>query len=104
MRSEMTKMQNRIAELEVAKGMALTSPTADYPVQVQSETAPAEALRSQRDTTKIPEEPTSFRYKGLTLTPGGFLEGTMLIRTRNQNADIENTYSAIPLNGTSNAK
>jgi hypothetical protein len=27
----------------------------------------------------------------------------MLVRTRNENADIANTYSAIPLNGSSNA-
>jgi hypothetical protein len=53
---------------------------------------------------KSSEEPTSFHYKGLTLTPGGFLEGTMLLRTRNENADIANNYSAIPLNGSSNAK
>src|SRR5262249_43274957 len=35
---------------------------------------------------------------------GGFLEGTMLVRTRNENADIANSYSAIPLNGSSNAQ
>src|SRR5262249_18456583 len=35
---------------------------------------------------------------------GGFLEGTMLVRTRNENADIANTYSAIPLKGSSNAR
>jgi hypothetical protein len=103
MRSQMVKMQNRIAELEAARGIAATSSSTD-PVLLQSETPPAQALRSQADETKSPEEPTSFHYKGLTLTPGGFLEGTMLVRTRNENADIANTYSAIPLNGSSNAK
>ena len=101
MRSQMAKMQNRIAELEAAKGIAATR--AD-PILLQSQTPPAQSLRSQPDETNSPEEPTSFHYKGLTLTPGGFLEGAMLVRTRNENADIANTYSAIPLNGSSNAK
>ena len=50
------------------------------------------------------EGPTTIRYKGLSLTPGGFLEATFLLRTRNENADIANSYTGIPLNGTSNSK
>src|SRR5215472_7728937 len=104
MRSQMVKMQNRIAELEAATGIAATNSGPD-PVLLQSQTASAPALRSQPDdATKVPQEPMSFHFRGLTLTPGGFLEGTMLVRTRNENADIANTYSAIPLNGSSNAK
>jgi hypothetical protein len=103
MRSQMLKMQNRIAELEAARGIAATSSSTD-PVLLQSQTPPAQALRPQPDETKSPHEPTSFHFKGLTLTPGGFLEGTMLVRARNENADIANSYSAIPLNGSSNAK
>jgi hypothetical protein len=103
MRMQMITMQNRIADLEAAKGSAATSSSTD-PVPLQSQTPPAQAFQSQSDETKNPEEPTSFHFKGLTLTPGGFLEGTMLVRTRNENADIANTYSAIPLNGSSNAR
>ena len=103
MRSQMAKMQNRIAELEAAKGIAATSSSTD-PVPPSSDSAPARALQPQSSEARSLEEPTSIRYKGLTLTPGGFLEGTMLVRTRNENADIANNYSAIPLNGSSNAK
>ena len=103
MRSQMVKMQNRIAELEAARGIAATSSSTD-PIVLQSEAPPSQPLRLQPDEAKRPEEPTSFHFKGLTLTPGGFLEGTMLVRTRNENADIANNYSAIPLNGSSNAK
>src|SRR5262249_23121250 len=103
MRSQMVKMQDRIAELETARGIAATSSSTD-PVLLQSETPPAQALQLQPDKEKRPEEATSFHFKGLTLTPGGFLEGTMLVRTRNENADIANNYSAIPLNGSPNAK
>ncbi len=103
MRSQMLKMQNRIAELEAARGTAAAVSSAD-PVLPQSQSPPAQAFLSRPAETKAPEEPASFRYKGLSLTPGGFLEGTMLVRTRNENADIANNYSAVPLNGSSNAK
>ena len=102
MRSRMIKMQDRIAELEASRATAATSAHTD-PVVLQSETPPTQALQFQSGEAKSPDEPTSFRFMGLTLTPGGFLEGSMLVRTRNENADIANTYSAIPLNGSSNA-
>src|SRR5262249_30326207 len=103
MRSQMGKKQKRNAELEGTKG-GTKKKTNTHPVPLQSETAPAKEHPSQTQNAKSREEPTSFHFKGLTLTPGGFLEGTMLVRTRNENADIANTYSAIPLNGSSNAK
>jgi hypothetical protein len=101
--SQMVKMQNRIAELEAAGGKAATS-SSTVPAPLQSETPPTQPVQSRSDEAKGPEEPMSIRYKGLSLTPGGFLEGTMLVRSRNENADIANNYSAIPLNGSSNAK
>jgi len=63
-----------------------------------------ESLKTQEKRVKSLEEPTTIHYKGVTLTPGGFLEATALVRTRNENADIANTYTGIPLNGTSNSK
>jgi len=103
MRSQMLKMQNRISELESARGIAATSSSPD-PVLPQIETPTAQALQSQLHEVKGTEEGRSFHYRGLDLTPGGFLEGSMLLRTRNENADIANNYSAVPLNGSSNAK
>src|SRR5215467_10075198 len=103
MRSQMIKMQNRITELEAVRVIPATSSITD-PVLLQSQTPMAQTALEHADEAKSPEEPTSFRFKGLTLTPGGFLEGTMLVRARNENADIANSYSAIPVNGSSNAK
>ena len=83
MRSQMVTMQNRIATLEAAKGTA--------------------EVRSQPDETKSAAEPTAFHFKGLTLTPGGFLNSTALVRARNENADVATSYAATPLDGSSNA-
>src|SRR5262245_44500531 len=103
MRAQMAKMQNRIADLEAAKGIAAANPSADI-LLPQSQTLPEQSLRSHHDEVRNPEELTSFHYKGLTLTPGGFLEASLLVRSRNENADIANNFSAVPLNGSSNAK
>jgi hypothetical protein len=52
MRSQMVILQHRLATLEAATGTG--------------------EVRSQPDETKSAGEPTAFRFKGLTLTPGGF--------------------------------
>ena len=103
MRTQMAKMQNRIADLEAAKGIAAANPSADA-VLPQSQAPPEQFLRSPHGEARNPEGLTSFHYKGLTLTPGGFLEASLLVRSRNENADIANNFSAVPLNGSSNAK
>src|SRR5215813_12043977 len=76
MRSQMAALQNRITALEGDKAIP---------------------------QTKSAEEPKPSPSKGLTFTPGGFLQSTALIRTRNENADIATSYSAAPLDGSSNA-
>jgi len=83
MRSQMVNMQNRIATLEAAQRII--------------------EVRSQPEETKTAGEPTTFHFKGLTLTPGGFLNSTALVRARNENADVSTSYSATPLDGSSNA-
>jgi hypothetical protein len=83
MRSQMVILQHRLATLEAATGTG--------------------EVRSQPDETKSAGEPTAFRFKGLSLTPGGFLNSTALVRTRNENADVATSYSATPLDGSSNA-
>jgi hypothetical protein len=107
MHSLVAKLENRVAELEAARGIAAadSSPDPVQPsaIQPRSQTPPQQAAQLQPDAAKSGEEPTALHFKGLTVTPGGFLESTVLVRTRNENADISTTYSAIPLNGSSNA-
>jgi hypothetical protein len=102
MRSQMEKMQNRITELEAPKESPATKPLPDS-ILPQSQIRPAQAIHPQGDE-KSPNGRTSLNYKGITLTPGGFLESTILVRTRNENADMANSYTTIPLNGSSNAE
>ena len=102
MRSQMARMQNRIAELEAAAGITTTKARTDS--TLLDKQTPSAGLLGQSNEPKSTEGPSSIHFKALDLTPGGFLESTILVRARNENADIANTYSAIPLDGSSNAK
>lgn len=62
-----------------------------------------QSIASTESRVKKLEEPSALRYKGLTLTPGGFLETDFIARSRNQNADIANGYTTAPLDDSSNA-
>ncbi len=44
----------------------------------------------------------SLRYKGVTITPGGFVAAEGVWRQRNITADIGSSYNAIPFSGTTN--
>jgi hypothetical protein len=59
----------------------------------------------QSTTSKAPnsDQPLSIHYKGVTLTPGVFMDGTAIYRTHNQNADAISVLGNIPFNGTANA-
>jgi len=50
------------------------------------------------------ENPTSIHYKGVTLTPGGFLVAETLWRSHAQNADIISSYNGIPYDEQTNSK
>jgi multidrug efflux pump subunit AcrA (membrane-fusion protein) len=49
------------------------------------------------------EHPVTLRYKGITLTPGGFIDASLLRRSRNENADLKSNLNAAPYNGIANA-
>src|SRR5262245_64726975 len=61
MRTQMAKMQNRIADLEAAKGIASANPSADT-VLPQSQTPPEQSLRSHRSEARNSEGLTSSHY------------------------------------------
>jgi len=51
-----------------------------------------------------PEGPLAIHFKGITLTPGGFLDATGIYRTHNENADGGSTFAGIPFSGTANSQ
>jgi len=50
------------------------------------------------------ESPDAIHYKGVKLTPGGYLQFAEIYRTHNANSDTADSYGAFPLWGSANAK
>jgi hypothetical protein len=48
--------------------------------------------------------PTTIRYKGVNITPGGFLEASTVNRSRAVSGDINTPFTGIPYNGNSISK
>jgi len=44
-----------------------------------------------------------FHYKGVSFAPGGFFDGTAVVRSANENADVQSTFANIPLHGSANS-
>jgi cell division protein FtsB len=64
---------------------------------------PVTATQTVSSSSTSEQPPTAIHFKGVTLTPGGFLDATGIIRTHNTNADVISTFGSIPFDGTANA-
>jgi hypothetical protein len=59
----------------------------------------ATVATAQADASKPPEEgPSTIRYKGVTITPGGFVAAETVYRTRATDSDIATPFTATPFN------
>lgn len=54
---------------------------------------------TQKRVTDI-ENPTAVHYKGITITPGGFLAAESVWRQHNESADIISSFNGIPFDGS----
>jgi hypothetical protein len=69
-----------------------------------------EALRTTVATTAAQEKkaeeagPAAIRYKGITITPGGFIEAATVTRTRAESAGINSDFKDIPFPGNALSK
>jgi len=73
-------------------------------VDLQSTTqATANALAENKKGVEALENPLAIHYKGITLTPGGWLESTFLVRGRNENSDLTSSFNSAPFNGVANS-
>jgi len=62
-------------------------------------TTNATAVLAVQDTQKRVtdlENPLAIHYKGVNITPGGFIDATMLWRQRAENADVASSFNNIP--------
>ena len=83
-------------ELRAAKGASAADPSAVAP----GNAALTEKAQGQQAN---PEEPASLRFKGVTLTPGGFFAAETVWRSKGLGSDVNTPFNSAPFNGSSNA-
>jgi len=92
-----------------AKASVAASSTADVKTTTTTLTSDVSDLKLSNEAVKgavadaqkkiiAGESPASIHYKGITLTPGGFLEAATVYRTRAASADINTPFTGIPFN------
>lgn len=114
------QMQQQLRDLQatadgtqskVEAGAQANAKNAEAVVTVRSDVADLRAnstntaVATQETQKKINEleHPASLNFKGITLTPGGFLAAEALYRTRNENSDVGSIFNNIPFNGSPNS-
>lgn len=61
------------------------------------------ALQQTQKTVTALEHPPVIQFKGITITPGGFIELAGIYRTHNENADVTSTFGNVPFSGSANS-
>ncbi len=67
-----------------------------------SASATANSLQGTEKRVTALESPLAIKYKGITITPGGFISANINFRNHNQNLDNFGSFGAIPFSGSSN--
>jgi hypothetical protein len=96
------------AKAEAAKAQAVPQQVAELSngVAVQQDAAPTLGLTSQQTTPQGPMNPLesavlSIHFKGITITPGGFVEAAFVRRSRALGADLTTPFNSLTMPGAS---
>lgn len=88
-KSTTTELNSAVSSLAASNAAALkTSAAAD----------------SQAQPVNEEKGPTTIRFKGVNITPGGFVEAATVNRTKAESADINTQFNGIPYGGASLSK
>lgn len=100
--SQVTQAQSTIAQ----QSQTITKLNSDVANLKTNITNTATQIQEDQKRVKDLEHPTAIHFKGITITPGGFLEAAGVFRTHNENASVNSAPGDfnIPLAGTTNAQ
>ena len=94
-----------IAAVDSSTEVKTTTPTVKTAVsnfEASKEVLKTTATTVQAETQKAAQEgPNSLKYKGITITPGGFVAAESVFRTRAVSGDINTPFTGIPYPGNS---
>lgn len=92
---QLRKSMQQIASMQLAG----TSASASSGAPKNVDQTLVETQKSLQDL----EHPQALHFKGITLTPGGFVAAEVLERSRNENADMATSFSSLPFGGVANS-
>jgi hypothetical protein len=97
-----TEAVNTTAEV---KSTAVSLNSTVSALKASNEVLKTTVATEQADAQKAMEEgPSTLKYKGVNITPGGFLAAETVFRTRNTTSDINSDFQGIPYPGLGNSK
>ncbi len=92
--SKATEAVNTTAEVK-STAVSLNSTVSD--LKASNEVLRTTVATEQADAKKAMEEgPSTIKYKGINITPGGFIAAETVFRNRATGADINSTFTGIP--------
>jgi hypothetical protein len=114
LQQQVTALQSSAAQTQSTAQAASASgqETASRVTEVQSAVADLKAVDAkttaalQKDEKRLAdvESPTAIHFRGITLTPGGYIQAGTIYRTHNMNSDSADNFGQIPLDGSVNAR
>jgi hypothetical protein len=100
-----TKAAEAVNTTAEVKSTAATLNTTVSDLKASNEALKTTVATEQAEAQKAAEEgPMTIRYKGVSITPGGFIEAATVFRSRNDNSDINTDFAGIPYPGNANSK
>ncbi len=97
-----TEAVNTTAEV---KSSAATLNTTVADLKTSNEALRTTVATAQADQKKASEEgPATIRYKGINITPGGFVAAETVFRNRAESADVNTQFTGIPYPGNALSK
>jgi hypothetical protein len=96
------QLQQQVTQLQSEKSRETSGQPGEASTNLQLAAAPPPAAKNTKSGENSDQVP-AIHFKGITLTPGVFFDGTGIYRTHNENADAISTFGAIPFSGTANS-
>jgi hypothetical protein len=95
--SKATEAVNTSAEVKTTAA-SLNTTVSD--LKASNEVLKTTVATEQGDAKKASEDgPSTIRFKGINITPGGFIEAATIFRSRAESADINTSFTNIPYPG-----
>jgi hypothetical protein len=96
--------EQRINSLSTQQDPQIVSLQSAVAAIKSAQVASAGYIEQEKKLQPEREHPTALHYKGITITPGGFLAAEALYRTHAENADIGTSWNSIPYDAQSMAR